>query len=103
MLNHSSQFARVQVQTVPSIRWDTLQAPALAQPSSHYAGHLPDGSSVQAHSADADFARYGLVMVAHSCADGRILWNATRYGRPIISGRCYCGVLAAGRGLIVGA
>ena len=103
MLNHSSQFAAVQVQTVPSIRWDTLQAPAIARPLDTYQGHLPDGSSVQRHSADADFARYGLVMVAHGRADGRILWTATRYGRPIISGRYYCAVLAAGRGLIVGA
>lgn len=103
MLHHSPQFATVQVQTVPSIPWDVLQAPALVEPSSHYAGHLPDGSSVQAHSADADFARYGLVMVAHDNAAGCILWTATRYGRPIISGRCYCGVLAAGRGLIIGA
>lgn len=103
MLNHSPQFAAVQVQTIASIPWDTLQAPAIASPSSHYAGHLPDGSSVQAHSADADFARYGLVMVAHDNGSGRLIWTATRYGRPIISGRCYCGVLAAGRGLIVGA
>lgn len=102
MLHHSPQYAAVQFQTVPSIPWDTLQAPTFATPAEHYAGHLP-GSGVQAHSADADFARYGLVMVAHSRADGRILWTATRYGRPIISGRCYCAVLAAGRDLIVGA
>jgi len=93
----------VQFQTIPSIRWDDLQAPAISQPSSTYAGHLPDGSSVQIHSTDADFALYGLVMVAHENAAGRILWTATRYGQPIISGRCYCAVLAAGRGLIVGA
>lgn len=103
MLHHSPQYAAVQVQTVPSIRWDDLQAPALAVAPEHYAGHLPDGSSVQAHSADADFARYGLVMVAHGNAAGRLLWTATRYGRPVISGRCYCSVLAAARGLIVGA
>lgn len=103
MLNHSPQYAAVQFQTVPSIPWDVLQAPSVAVQADLYQGHLPDGSSVQAHSADADFARYGLVMVAHSRADGRILWTATRYGKPIISGRCYCAVLAAGRGLIVGA
>ena len=55
------------------------------------------------HDADADFAALGLVMVAHGNAAGRVLWTATRYGRPIISGPCYCAVLAAARGLIVGA
>ena len=89
--------------TVPSIRWDALQAPTYAVPTSHYAGHLPNGSGVQAHSADADFAAYGLVMVAHGNAAGRILWVGSRYGKPIISGHCYCAVRAASIGLIVGA
>ena len=89
--------------TVPSIRWDELQAPTKDTPAQHYAGHLPDGSSVQAHSADADFALYGIVMVAHSNAAGRILWTATRYGKPIISGTWYRSVLIAARGLCVGA
>ncbi len=92
-----------QFQTVPSIRWDDLQAPTYATPARHYAGHLPDGSSVQAHSADADFATLGLVMVCHESGNGRRLWTATRYGRPLISGRCYCAVLAAARGLLTGA
>lgn len=92
-----------QFQTVPSIRWDDLQAPTYATPARHYAGHLPDGSGVQAHSADPDYRLYGIVMVAHSNAAGRLLWTATRYGRPLISGRCYCAVLAAARGLAVGA
>lgn len=93
----------VQVEVVPSILWDTLQAPALAVHSSTYQGHLPDGSSVQAHSADTDFALYGLVMVANYGENGRLLWTATRYGKPIISGPSYRAVLAAGRGLIIGA
>ena len=87
--------------TVPSIRWDALQAPAVASPSSTYQGHLGSCAGVQRHSADADFAHYGLVLVAHSRSDGRLLWVATRYGRPIISGRCYAAVRAAGLGLIV--
>lgn len=102
MLAHSVSIP-VQFETVPSIRWDVLQAPALQQPASLYTGHLADGSSVQAHSVDADYAIYGLVMVAHVNVAGRVLWTATQHGRPIISGGCYCAVLAAGRGLIVGA
>lgn len=94
-----------QFQTVPSIRWDDLQAPTYATPARHYAGHLPDGSSVQAHSADPDYRLYGIVMVCHESARGKPyrLWTATRYGRPLISGPCYCAVLAAARGLAVGA
>ena len=93
----------VQFATVPSIRWNDLQAPCVSK-ADIYAGHLPDGSSVQIHSADADFALYGLVMVAHYApSTGRMIWTATQYGRSIVSGHHYAGVLAAGRALIVGA
>ena len=72
-------FCTPQIQTVPAIRWDDLEtarlAHAVARPDDRYAGHLPDGSSVQAHSADFAYAKHGLVMVLHECR-GRRLWHA---------------------------
>lgn len=71
-----------QVQTIPSIRWDVLQAPALATKGERYQGHLSDGSSVQKHSADDAYARFGIVMEAHE-ARGRRLWLAKKGNRTI--------------------
>ena len=74
-------FIATQIQTVPSIRWDVLQAPTLATPTQHYQGHLP-GSGVQIHSSD-DAYRHGIVMVAHESATGRRLWHAMKGSRIV--------------------
>lgn len=46
-------------------------------------GHLPNGNSVQAHSADRFYAVYGLVMIAVENAAGNRLWQATQHGKVI--------------------
>lgn len=70
-----------QFQTVPSIRWDVLQAPALAAKGQRYQGHLP-GSGVQRHSADDAYALHGIVMECHE-ANGRRLWHAKKGDRTL--------------------
>ena len=50
--------------------------------SDAYAGHLPDGSSVQRHSADDAYARFSIVMECHE-ARGRKLWRAKKGERII--------------------
>ena len=78
-------FITPQVQTVPSIRWDALQAPALATPSERYQGHLP-GSGVQRHSSDDAYARFGIVMEAHEATGicgPRRLWLAKKGDRVL--------------------
>lgn len=74
---------QAQVQTVPSIRWDVLQAPCKANPDDHYAGHLP-GSGVQRHSADDAYALCGIVMQCVQGTNGRRLWHAKK-GDKIIA------------------
>lgn len=69
------------IQCIPSIRWDVLQAPALAAKGERYQGHLP-GSGVQKHSADDAYAQHGIVMEAHE-AKGRRLWLAKKGERVI--------------------
>ena len=65
----------IQVQTVPSIRWDALQEPTFDTPTSQYQGHLP-GSGVQRHSADDAYANYGIHLRCVESATGRRLWQA---------------------------
>lgn len=92
------------IETLPSVRWDVVQAPAIAIKADLYQGHLPDGSSVQAHSADRYYAVYGIVMVAtYSVVADRHVWTATRHGMPIITGYRHDATLAAAVGLITGA
>ena len=83
---HSCGFAVPQINTVPSIRWSDLQAPCAATPTDRYQGHLPDGSSVQKHSADDAYAKHGIVMEAHEsigiCGPRR-LWLAKKGERVI--------------------
>jgi len=78
-------FITPQVDTVPSIRWDKLQAPCAAVPTQHYEGHLP-GSGVQKHSADDAYAKHGIVMMCHEsvgiCGPRR-LWEARQGNRSI--------------------
>lgn len=69
------------INCVPSIRWDVLQAPALANKGERYQGHLP-GSGVQKHSADDAYAFHGIVMEAHE-ARGRRLWLAKKGNRTL--------------------
>lgn len=70
-----------QVDCAPSIRWDVLQAPALANKGERYQGHLPN-SGVQRHSADDAYAQHGIVMEAHE-ARGRRLWLAKKGDRTL--------------------
>lgn len=81
---HSCGFAVPQINTVPSIRWETLNANHKPEPA--YLGHLPDGSSVQKHSADDAYAKHGIVMEAHEsigiCGPRR-LWLAKKGERVI--------------------
>lgn len=54
--------------------------------SDAYAGHLPDGSSVQVHSCDDAYARFGIVMEAHEATGicgPRRLWLAKKGERVI--------------------
>lgn len=81
MLHCTIQFP----DTIPSIRWDVLQAPALATPTERYQGHLP-GSGVQRHSADDAYAKHGIVMICHEApgiCGTRRLWEARQGERSI--------------------
>ena len=83
---HGCGWAKPQVETVPSILWDVLQAPTFDTPTEHYAGHLP-GSGVQRHSADDAYANYGIIMEAHEsvgiCGPRR-LWLAKK-GEKVVA------------------
>ena len=78
-------FTTPQINTIPSIRWDVLQAPTLAKPAEHYQGHLP-GSGVQRHSADDAYAKHGIIMEAREvtgiCGTRR-LWLAKQGNRVL--------------------
>ena len=83
--SHGCGFAVPQINTVPSIRWEELQAPTKATPTERYAGHLP-GSGVQRHSADDAYAQYGIVMEAHEATGicgPRRLWLAKKGDRVL--------------------
>ena len=69
----------VQIQTAPSIRWDTLQAPTKASATQLYQGHLPD-SGVQIHSSDEAY-HHGIVMECVESCKGRRLWLAKQGDR----------------------
>ncbi len=75
-------FTTPQINTIPSIRWDVLQAPTLAKPAERYQGHLP-GSGVQRHSADDAYARHGIIMEAHESGTGHRLWLAKQGNRVL--------------------
>ena len=95
-------FITPQFTCVPSIRWDVLQAPALAAPSDHYQGHLP-GSGVQRHSADDAYAAHGVVMQCHQGENGRKLWLAKKGSRVIASHPCHNTARFAALALLTGA
>ena len=76
-------FATIQFpNTVPSIRWDDLQAPC--KPAEHYAGHLL-GSGVQRHSADSLYAAHGVHLRCIESATGRRLWQAIDKSGKVIA------------------
>jgi hypothetical protein len=77
-------FITPQVQTVPSIPWDFLQAPALATPTERYQGYLP-GSGVRAHSADSFYAVHGVHLRCIESASGRRLWQAIDKSGKVIA------------------
>jgi hypothetical protein len=75
-------FITPQINTIPSILWDVLQAPALAKPAERYQGHLP-GSGVQRHSADDAYAKHAIIMEAHESSTGCRLWLAKQGNRVL--------------------
>lgn len=75
-----TMYITPQIQTVPSIPYDVLNAHH--QPARCYDGHLLDGSSVQRHSTDDAYLRFGIVMVAHD-AGHRRLWHAMKGDRVV--------------------
>ena len=66
----------------------------------HGEGHA---ASIQKHSCDRAFAVFAIVMVAHGNEGKRLIWTATRHGKPIISGYRHDAVLNAAIGLLTGA
>jgi hypothetical protein len=91
-------FITPQVATVPSIRYDDMEAARLAHdtPTERYQGHLADGSSVQAHSAGPLYAQHRVVIHAVEGANGRRLWVAKQGERVLCSHprHCCCELLA---------
>jgi len=82
---HSCGFAVPQINTVPSIRWETLQAPCAATPTDRYQGHLPDGSSVQVHSTDPLYRQHGAHLRCIEGANGRRIWQAIDKSGQVIA------------------
>jgi hypothetical protein len=78
---HGCGWAVPQIQCTPSIRWDRVQDNAPKPGTPTYAGHLPNGSGVQRHSADDAYAQHGIVMEAHE--GRRRVWYAMKNGKMI--------------------
>ena len=76
-------FITPQVQTVPSIRWDVINANHKPEPA--YLGHLPDGSSVQRHSADPLYRQHNVFLRCVEGANGRRIWQAIDKSGNIIA------------------
>ena len=72
------------INTIPSILWDVLQAPALATPADRYQGHLP-GSGVQRHSADPLYRQHGVHLRCIDSVTGRRIWQAIDKSGSIIA------------------
>lgn len=90
-----------QVQTVPSIRWETINAHHKRE--AVYQGHLNDGSSVQIHSTDPLYRQHGVHLRCIESAAGRRIWQATKGDRVIFSHPKHDAALAGAVMLIVGA
>ena len=67
-------FITPQIQTVPSIPWETINANHKAE--AVYQGHLNDGSSVQVHSTDPLYRQHGVHLRCIQGANGRRIWQA---------------------------
>lgn len=80
---HGCGWAVPQVQCAPSISWERVQRNAPKPGTPTYAGHLPNGSGVQRHSADDAYAAHGIVMECVQAPNGRRLWLAKRGDRII--------------------
>lgn len=100
--NHPARWANVQIDTCPSIPWDTLQAPTKATPTQRYEGHGKSGG-IQLHSMDLGFSRYGLVLRCIEGANGRKLWQATKGDRVIFSHPKHDAALAGAVMVLTGA
>ena len=66
-------------------------------------GHLANNGGVQSWSADPDFARFGLVLVAHDNGRGRRIWQGIARGRPIFNHPTHAGCIFGCRALLTGA
>lgn len=73
------------IDTIPSVRWDVLQAPALAKPADRYQGHLPHANPVQAHSADPLYRQHGVHLRCIESGTGRRIWQAIDKSGSIIA------------------
>lgn len=93
-------FITPQIQTVPSIRYDQINANHRPEPSC--LGHGKSGG-IQLHSMDLGFARYGLVMRCIQGANGRSLWQATKAGAVIFSHPKHDAALAGAVMILTGA
>lgn len=100
--SHDYGFAVPQINTVPSIPWDELQAPCAATPTDRYQGHGKSGG-IQLHSMDLGFSRYGLVLRCIEGANGRKLWQATKGDRVIFSHPKHDAALAGAVMVLTGA
>ena len=72
--SHDCGFAVPQINTVPSIRYSTINANH--KPEAVYQGHLNDGSSVQVHSTDPLYRQHGVHLRCIEGANGRRIWQA---------------------------
>ena len=98
--SHGFGFAVPQINTVPSIRYSTINANHRPEPSC--LGHGKSGG-IQLHSMDLGFARYGLVMRCIQGTNGRSLWQATKGDAVIFSHPKHDAALAGAVMLLTGA
>lgn len=80
---HGCGWAKPQVETVPSIRWETINAHHKRE--AVYQGHLNDGSSVQIHSTDPLYRQHGVHLRCIESATGRRIWQAIDKAGQIIA------------------
>lgn len=99
---HDCGFAVPQINTVPSIRWDHLQAPTKATPAERYQGHGKSGG-IQLHSMDLGFSRYGLVLRCIQGASGRRIWQALKGEHIVFSHPKHDAALAGAVMILTGA
>ena len=89
-----------QFQTVPSIRWQTINANHT--PEITCFGHGRNGG-IQLHSMDLGFARYGLVLQCVEGSNGRKLWQALKGDQVVFSHPKHDAALAGAVMILTGA